>query len=482
MLEQLQPKEVFHFFEEICAIPHGSGNVDKISDYLVAFAKERGLSVMQDSLKNVIITKQATAGYEEKAPVIIQGHMDMVAVKEEGCTKDMMTDGLDLRVDGDYVYAQGTSLGGDDGIAVAYALALLDSTDIAHPPLEVVITVDEEVGMDGATGIDLSGLKGSMLLNIDSETEGELTVACAGGVTVSAQWDVEWTQAEGTLYELSLSGLTGGHSGTEIDKHRANANKVLLHLLYVLEREIDLNLVSVRGGTKDNVIPRMASAQFYSRSDAAQVQSIVSVMEQALREEWQQTDPGLILQCRELQDDGEPKDSLEKNDFFRLLSFFEKAPDGVQAMSSDLPGLVETSLNMGTVCLTNGGGMKAGFLLRSSKEDAKKALCAKLHKLVSESQGAYSRSSDYPSWEFRKDSPLREKMVQIYRDQFGKEPVVLSIHAGLECGILAQKIRNLDAVSFGPDILDIHTTDEKLSISSTQRTWEYLKTILKELS
>lgn len=479
MLECLQPASVFSCFEEICSIPHGSYNISKISDYLVDFAKQRNLQYTQDKVGNVIIVKEASSGYEDKEPVIIQGHMDMVAVKEDGCPKDMQTEGLDLFIDGDWIGAKGTSLGGDDGIAVAYALAILDSNEIPHPRLEVVITVDEEVGMDGAMAIDLSGLKGHTLLNIDSEKETELTVACAGGVNVAGQWQVSWSESEGNKYKIMLTGLSGGHSGVEIHKGRANANKIMMELLYLLEREVDISLISANGGTADNVIPFRAEAEFLCKKEFAQVESVLSAMGEVLREEWKETDPDFSVSVELVEEDAKQQ-TMETSDFFRLLSFFMEAPNGVQEMSKDLEGVVETSLNFGTFSVENGGSVKAGFLIRSSEENGKNALASKVRKMIKESQGSCTKSGEYPGWSYRVDSPLREKMVRIYKEHFGREAEIISIHAGLECGILAEKIPNLDAVSMGPDMKDIHTSDERLSISSTQRVWEYLLKILAE--
>ncbi len=488
MLEQLQPSGVFHFFEEICAIPHGSGNTEKISQYLVEFGTTRGLQTYQDALGNVILCKEATDGMVDKPSVILQGHMDMVAVKKPGCAKNMEKEGLDLAVDGDFIYAKDTSLGGDDGIAVAYALALLDAKDIPHPRLEVVITVDEEVGMDGALGIDLSMLRGKTLLNIDSEKEGELTVACAGGACVQGIWKPAWNEVEGDRYRLSLTGLSGGHSGVEIHKGSANANQVMMQMLYLIAREADMTLLSFEGGTKDNVIPSSAVCEFVSRADESQLTGLVATMEESLKEDWKQTDPMLSFVCERM--DGEVKKAgegkpvvmtgLDGNDLFDILAFFAEAPNGVQKMDPALPGLVQTSLNIGVVRLQNGGNLKVTFSLRSSVEAEKEALAQLLLEKIEKYGGKGSVDGRYPAWEFRKDSPLRDKMTNIYRSMFGKEMTVLSIHAGLECGVLAQKIEDLDAVSFGPDILDIHTTEERLCISSVDRMWNYLLAVLKE--
>lgn len=488
MLEQLQPKEVFHFFEEICNIPHGSYNIDKISDYLYQFGKNRNLEAYQDELKNVIMIKEATKGMEGKPPIIIQGHMDMVAVKNEGCHKNMETEGLDLAIDGDFIYAKETSLGGDDGIAVAYALALLDSKDIPHPRLEVVITVNEEVGMDGAIGIDLSMLKGKQLLNIDSEKEGELTVACAGGGCVNAVFKPAWNEVEGKKYRLTLSGLAGGHSGVEIYKRSGNANKILMNVLYLMAREADMTLLSFEGGTKDNVIPSSASCEFVSRADEEMLTGLVEVVRETLAEEWKKTDPWLTLSIEKINHTENKKVSegklvelkgLDGNDFFDLLKFFMDVPNGVQKMDPDLEGLVQTSLNLGVVRLENNGQLKATFSLRSSVAEERDALAKKVMTAIEECGGKAKVSGQYPAWEYRKKSPLRDRMVKVYKEMFGKDMTVLSIHAGLECGILSEKIEDLDSVSFGPDIFDIHTTQERLSISSVQRMWHYILEVIK---
>ena len=373
MLENLEPKSVFSFFEEIDQIPRGSGNTQKISDYLAEFAKKRNLFYIQDTLGNVIIKKDGTAGMEEKEPVIIQGHMDMVAVKEPDCEKDMETEGLDLAVQGDYVYAKGTSLGADDGIAVAYALALLDSKDIPHPPLEVIITVDEETGMFGAQGIDLSMLQGKKMLNIDSEKEDELTVACAGGLRVYANWQVAYTEiGDKEQYVVTVYGLKGGHSGVEIGLGRANANKLLCELLYLMERELDVRVITMDGGTKDNVIPHEAKAQIACGAKEEELKKLIGVVENSFREEWAKKESGLQIRLEKAEKQYEK--AIDASDFFRVMSFFLEAPNGVQAMSRDLPGLVETSLNFATLHMEPEEEVKAGFSLRSSSSTAKQAL------------------------------------------------------------------------------------------------------------
>lgn len=487
-IEALQSKQVFHFFEEICSMPHGSYNIDRISDYLYRFGKERNLEVYQDDLKNVIIIKEATKGMEEKQPIILQGHMDMVAVKTENCRKNMETDGLDLAVDGDYLYAKETSLGADDGIAVAYALALLDSTDIPHPRLEVVITVNEEVGMDGAIGIDLSMLKGKKLLNIDSEKEGELTVACAGGTCITAGFKPAWNEVEGKKYKLSLAGLSGGHSGVEIHKKSGNANKILMNVLYLMAREVDMTIYSFAGGTKDNVIPSSAVCEFVSRAETEMLTGLVEVMQETLQQEWSGTDPNLSLTVEQVDEKEISKAAAGKlieqkgmngNDFFDLLKFFLDVPNGVQKMDPNLDGLVQTSLNLGVLKIENNGPAKATFSLRSSVIREREELAQSVIERIEEYGGKASVSGTYPAWEYREDSPLREQMLAVYKQMFGTDMTVLSIHAGLECGILSEKIDDLDCVSFGPDILDIHSTKERLSISSVERMWRFVLEVLK---
>lgn len=482
MLEQLEPQSVFHYFEKICAIPHGSGNVKEISDYLVEFAKNRNLEYIQDEMYNVIIKKPGTKGYEAKEPVIIQGHMDMVAVKEAGCDKDMNKDPLEIKTAGDFVYAEGTSLGGDDGIAVAYALALLAADSISHPPLEVVITVDEEVGMDGALFIDLSSLKGKRLLNIDSEKEGELTVSCAGGMRINAALPVQWELLQENLSgkELMLTGLTGGHSGVEIHKNRGNSNILMGFVLQQLSEKVDIKIAALEGGTKDNVIPKEAKALvFTEKKQQAAFEEALTEIEKKLKEAYQATDNGLKLLSEEVLKKPEQK-VLKESSAGSILKLLNTVPNGVQAMSRSLPGLVETSLNLGIITLTE-KEFKAAFSLRSSVVSEKEKLRDKITGIVDEIGGTYCFTGEYPAWEYKETSGLRDTFLRVYEEMYGEKPVVLSVHAGLECGILSDKIEGLDCVSFGPDMEAIHTTEEKLSISSTKRVWEFLLKLLQNL-
>ncbi len=475
-LSGLQPQAVFGYFEELCAIPHGSGNTKAISDYLVSFAKQHGLRYIQDGLNNVIIFAPGTCGYEDREAVIIQGHMDMVCEKDEDCSIDMQTQGLDVTHDGQYVYARGTTLGGDDGIAVAYALALLADPRIPHPPLEVVITVDEETGMYGAAGIDLSMLRGRKLLNVDSEDEGIFTVSCAGGARSTIRMPVQRRAVYGPCVRLTVDGLQGGHSGVEIHKNRANANKVMGLLLERIQRIIPLCITKLEGGAKDNAIPRSCQVTLVALGMYIErINDIAAQLQSELRQQYDE--PELVIR-------GDDVDALGGNGLTtectnKLIALLNAAPNGVQSRSQDIDGLVQTSLNLGVAEL--GEDLRLTFAVRSSVGSEKCALLAKLEELAKFYDGSYSETGDYPAWEYRKESPLRDTVVQVYSRMYGKAPKVVAIHAGLECGLLSEKLPGLDCVSFGPQMHDIHTSRERLDIASTERTWNLLLEVLKEL-
>nr|WP_300769927.1 aminoacyl-histidine dipeptidase [uncultured Acetatifactor sp.] len=478
VLSNLEPQNVFHFFEEITKIPHGSGNVGQISDYLVKFARDRGLFCIQDELKNIIIVKEAVPGYEDEPTVILQGHMDMVAVKKPDCDIDMAKEGLRIAVRGDEIYAEGTSLGGDDGIAVAYALALLDSDTIKHPRLEVIVTVDEEVGMDGARGIDLSMLTGNRMVNLDSEDEGIFLTSCAGGARIKGKLPLSEAQRQGVAVEVTVGGLLGGHSGGEIHKERGNSNCLMGRLLYRLAETFDIGISRLQGGLADNAIPRETKAVLVvEERDKEAILDVVKTVEGEIRAELSSKDPGAFLAAGE----GRPGSWLctTAEDTAKAAAWLIALPNGVQAMSADMHGLVETSLNLGILSYED-GSLLADFSVRSSVESAKQALIDRLCAVIGLAGGSFSVSGDYPGWKYRKDSPLREKMTALYEKMYGKAPKVEAIHAGLECGILGSKIADLDCVSMGPDMKDIHTTEETLSISSTGRVWEFLVRLLEE--
>ena len=475
-LQGLEPESVFRYFEEICAIPHGSRNTKAISDYLVSFAKAHGLRYRQDESNNVVIFAPGTCGLEDHESVILQGHMDMVCEKDASCPLDMAVDGLDVTHDGCCIFAKGTTLGGDDGIAVAYALAILDDNTIAHPPLEVIITVDEEIGMLGAAAMDLADVKGRTMLNLDSEDEGIFTVSCAGGATCTVSLNAERKAVYGPCVRLSVEGLRGGHSGAEIHKNRANANKVMGDFLGRIQKLMPLCLTSFSGGSKDNAIPRACQATVVAMGIGLErINDIAAQLQQEVRETYDE--PEALVQAFDV--DALGGNALTTAATADVISLLCAAPNGVQAYCPDMPELVQTSLNLGIAKL--GDRFTATFSVRSSVNAEKEGLITKLKELADFYNGTYSQSGTYPAWEFKKDSRLRDVMVPIYTRMFGKEPKVLAIHAGLECGLLGDKLPGLDCVSIGPQMHDIHTSREKLEIASTKRTWDFLLEVLKAL-
>ena len=485
VLKGLEPASVFRFFEEICGIPHGSGDTKRISDYCVQFAKERGLEYRQDEFNNVIIRKQGTSGYENAAPVMLQGHIDMVCEKEAGCDIDFAKDGLRLRLENGIVTADGTTLGGDDGIAAAYMLAILDSETIPHPPLECVFTVDEEIGMLGAAAMDMSDLRSRIMLNIDSEDEGFLLVSCAGGMTARCILPVERTgagkgagDAAGARAVVKVTGCMGGHSGTEIDKGRANASMVLGEVLEALRKEVPFRLVSVNGGLKDNAIPREAAAELVFADDAGAAGKIAALSDD-LQKRFADTDPGIRIEYTAVPA-GQSFGPMTEESTERVIRALKSLPNGVQKMSADIEGLVQNSLNLG-IMKTEESRVSFAFSVRSSVEDEKQALRKELEKVTSDLGGTVEVQGEYPAWEYRKESPLRDLMVEVYTEQYGSAPVVQAIHAGVECGLFSGQLPGLDCVSFGPDMKDIHTPKESMDVESVRRTWDYLLEILRRL-
>ncbi|MBR5968970.1 MAG: aminoacyl-histidine dipeptidase [Lachnospiraceae bacterium] len=484
VLEGLEPKNVWTFFEELCGIPHGSGNLRAISDHLVAFAKERGLEVIQDEALNVIIKKPASAGYEGKPPVILQGHMDMVAVCTPESGIDMKVTPLQIYTEGDRVRAKDTSLGGDDGVAVAMCMAVLDSDDLAHPPLEVVITTEEETGMDGARALDASHLSGKRLINLDSEDEGVFMVGCAGGARFHARYMYEKVKRSGMKLQLTVGGLKGGHSGVMIHEERGNANVLLARILYTLYRKMgqDFSLCSVDGGVADNAIPANASAVIVLPSDnpLPEFEAALKSVEEEIAAELKTRDPGFAVTLTDL---GRGTfESFDESSMKHAIKLILSLPNGVQAMSPDVKGLVETSLNLGTL-QTDGSSqtLQLSYAVRSSVESAKNHLNDRL-RMIAKSFGAVTAvQGSYPGWQYAKESPLRDLCVRVFEDMYGKTPVVEAIHAGVECGFFAGKIPGLDCISLGPDMEEIHSTGEALSISSTKRVYEYLCELLKAM-
>jgi dipeptidase D len=476
VLDKLEPAAVFRIFEELCAIPHGSGNTKAISDWCVAFARARGLEAQQDGLNNVVIRKAGTPGYEDAAPVILQGHLDMVCEKAAECRKDMAREGLDLRTDGSAVWAQGTTLGGDDGIAVAMVLAILDADDLPHPPLEAVFTVDEEIGMVGASGMDMSGLQGRRMLNLDSEEEGVFTVSCAGGAEISCLLPMRREAFAGTALRLTVGGLTGGHSGSEIAKGRGNSNLLMGRLLWAVGQATPLRLAELGGGLKDNAIPRETAAVVTVRDPAA-AQAACAALDAALREEFRVTDSGVFASAAAAQAGALP---LDEDSTRRAVCLLSCAPNGIQVMSADIPGLVQTSLNLGILTL-EGDTLRAAFCVRSSVASQKEMLRWRLECLARQLGGRIEVAGDYPGWAYAPHSPLRELAVEVYRRQSGRDARVEAIHAGVECGLFAGRLPGLDCVSLGPDLSEIHTCRERMDVGSVGRTWALVTELLRRM-
>ena len=475
-LAGLEPAAVFGYFEKLCSIPHGSRNTKPISDYLKSFAAEHGIRCIQDELNNILMFQEGTCGYADHEPVILQGHMDMVCEKDETCPINMDTDGLDVAHNGTFVYANGTTLGGDDGIAVAFILALLADKSIPHPPLEIIITVDEEIGMEGAAGVDLSMLKGRTLINIDSDEEGLFTVSCAGGARGTIHLPVQRRIVYGPGVKLTVENLQGGHSGMEIGKNRANANKVMGEFLSRVQQLMPLCLTKLEGGAKDNAIPRSCQATLVALGmNPERINAVAEALQKEIRENFDE--PNAIVRGDDV--DAMGGNALTAESTAKVIALLNAAPNGVQSWSQDIPGLVQTSLNLGIVTLSE--ELTLTFSVRSSVNQEKRDLLNRLKELAEFNEGSYSEMGDYPAWEYKKDSRLRDTMVAVYGRLFGKEPQVLAIHAGLECGLLSEKLPGLDCVSIGPNMHDIHTSRERLDIASTRRTWEFLLEILKAL-
>ena len=464
-------EKVVGFFEEFSAIPHGSGNTAKIADYLVDFAKKRGLEHSRDEADNVIIRKAATTGYENRPAVIFQGHLDMVAEKKPGSAIDMEKDGLTLYRDGDFLRAKDTTLGGDDGVALAYALAILDSDDIPHPDFEAVFTSDEEIGLLGAVAIDPNEIKGRLLINIDSDEEGVFTVGCAGGMRSDVTLPVCRTDRTREAYKLKVFGFKGGHSGVEIDKGRVNANKALVEILTALR---DISIKDIRGGNADNAIPRECECIFSSDEDYT---ALVKELGDKIKERYADIEPDIAFSIEKVESE---LVGLTTEDTARLVTLLATLPSGIIAMSSDVEGLVETSLNMGILRLESDRA-EISFSVRSAKGSEKQALSERLEGIAHAHCASYSTRGEYPAWEYKKDSHLRDVMKKVYEDMYETSPEIVIIHAGLECGIFSEKIEGLDCVSIGPNNYDIHTTEERLSLESLERVWEFLLNVLKEI-
>lgn len=497
-INELSPSEVFSYFQEICAIPHGSGNTGMIADYCLEFAKLHGLKARKDAADNVVIFKAGSSGYEDCEPVILQGHLDMVCEKEPDCDIDMSVQSIKACTDGKMVWADGTTLGADDGIAVAFILAVLASDTIAHPPIQAVLTSDEEIGMLGARDLDTSELTAKRLINIDSENEGILYVSCAGGVRAECDIPVVYEDAVGWVsggeqddnasdaagngqvcFEVKISGLAGGHSGVEIHKQHTNAIRLLASLLSHASGAADFRLVSLSGGGKENAIPKEAKAVVSVRScDATTFEQSIKESADVWMQEISATEPHAKIELEKT--DIAADKVLDSKSTANVIYALWLSPDGVYRMSQEIKGMVQTSLNLGTAYL-DADKLVYKYLIRSNTAAGKKLLLERVTTFVKHLSGKVVTMSDYPAWEYKSDSQLRKICVDSFTNVYGHEPEVTSIHAGLECGILAGKMPGVDMISFGPTLESVHTPDECMNVASVERTWEYLMEILKSL-
>ena len=474
-LSGLEPACVFAYFEKLCSIPHGSFNTKAISDYFVAFAKEHGLQYIQDKHNNVILFKAASAGYEDHPPIILQGHMDMVCEKDSDSTIDMKTDPLDVTHDGTYVFARGTSLGGDDCAAVAMILALLEDDSIPHPPLEVVLTSDEEPGMLGVTEMDVSMLKGRRMLNLDTLNDTIFTAGCAGAAQVSLEMPVEKAPCTHSCVRIVLDQLHGGHSGSMIKYHYANANKVMGELLARLNRKMPLRLISLSGGGTSNVIPHSCEAVVATDSSLEKIRALCDAFAAELKQFYDE--PALTIRAEAVPQADQAYSTASSE---KILDLLEKVPNGVLTWNPDFEGLPQTSLNLG-IAETRNDVFFLHFHLRSSVNQERDTLRVRMQDIARKYGCSHSEFGLHAAWEYREDSALRKTMIQIYERCFQKSPEVKMLHVGLECCVLSEKLPGLDCVSTGPTALNVHSSRERLDIASMERIWHFLLELLKEL-
>lgn len=475
-VSKLAPQEVFRYFKEISDVPRSSSHNEKISAYLVNFAKEHELEYYQDESGNVIIWKDGTPGYENSDMVMIQGHMDIVAEKTEDSTHDFQNDPLELIVDGDTLTANKTTLGADDGAAIAMGLALLDSTDIPHPPLEFIATVDEEIGMLGAYALDGSKIRSRKVINIDSEEEGIITVGCAGAVDIFTSFPADKKLVNGVKYKYVVDGLLAGHSGLDIHQERANAGQIVARLFLDAREKAELNIVSINGGRATNVIlGKVEGEVIVAASDVKAFEEIIATSTEEIKAEYRTSDSGITVSIEAVGEASEEAvDTVCQDNFFKFLV---ACPTGAEHYSVELKGLVETSHSIGVVKLED-GRLITKSMSRSSVNSRNRLLARKIG-IIAEALGAeVEHGSSYGAWEFNNKSDLLDVCINAYKEQYGEEPVVSAMHAGIECGIWAEKVGKVDAVSIGPDMTGVHSVNEELSIPSTERTWDYLKLIL----
>lgn len=466
-------KEVFYWFNEISRIPRGSRNEQAISDFFVNFAKERNLECYQDKAKNVLIKKAANNGNKNSEALIIQGHMDMVCEKTKASKHDFLKDPIELVVDNNWLYAKDTTLGADDGMAVAMGLAILDDDNIKHGDIEVLFTVEEELAMKGAFSIDGNRFKGKYLLNIDGEIEGELYVACAGGMTIESKHNINWVKNKlSKLYDLEIFNLTGGHSGMKIEYSRGNAIKLLARLIF----DLDCEIVAINSGRMHNVIPVAGSCKLYLSDEAKkELESRIAL----IKEEKHLSDPNMEIILKEI-DNVDSDMVFDKKDQREIIDALVAIYDGVIYMDPIFKGLVQTSISNG-ILETSKKELRLVSLLRSSVRSCMDEIRQRLGIIMRNSSFSITDDGGYPAWEYKEESKLRDIAKEVFLKIYKNSPNIKTIHCGLECGILNLSLPDVDMISYGPTILDVHTVDEKADIESVERIWEFTKELVREI-
>ncbi|MDF1576203.1 MAG: aminoacyl-histidine dipeptidase [Bacteroidales bacterium] len=479
-IKNLDPREVWKHFHTLTQIPRPSKKEAEIIEYMKKFGEDLGLETIVDEVGNVIIKKPATLGLENRKGVVLQGHLDMVPQKNSDRDFDFEKDPIEALIDGEWVTARGTTLGADNGIGVAAAMAVLESTTLKHGPVEALFTIDEETGMTGAFGLKPGLLDGDILINMDSEDEGELYVGCAGGVDVSAskKYTEEDAPAEHVAYQILVQGLKGGHSGMDIPLGRANANKVLFRFLMQAESDLKIRLSEAAGGDLRNAIPRESRAIILVPSaDSPRLEALVDAYQKMYQREFAETEPDLSFTCGKTDMPLKVVPVLEQARFIRAIF---ACPNGVQRMSQSMKGLVETSNNL-AIARIKGGSFEAYNLTRSSVDSAKEATAWKIAAVFQLIDAEVTLSGGYPGWKPNMDSPILKTCQDVYHRNFGKIPKIKAIHAGLECGLLGGVYPNFDMISFGPTIRFPHSPDEKVKIDTVRKFWEFLVAILESM-
>ncbi len=478
-LQNIEPKELWQHFSDLNAVPRPSKREERVIEFMMKFGESLGLPTIKDAIGNVIIKKPATAGMEGRQTVILQSHLDMVHQKNNDTDFDFETQGIQMYIDGDWVKAKGTTLGADNGIGVASIMAILASKDIAHPALEAMFTIDEETGMTGAIQLDPSNFSGTILLNLDTEDDDELSIGCAGGIDTNTTYSYQTTSLSNhALLSIELKGLLGGHSGMDIHKGRGNANKLANRILYHLISLFDVKLVEFDGGSLRNAIPREAVVKIaVVESDVKNVLAEIDKIASVIKEEYQTIEKALEIIVKNA---GSAITSLTNDDTLKIVNTLYAVQNGVYRMSPDMENLVEASSSLARVIVKDGKFITQS--LQRSSVDSSKADVANTIRSPFELMGCgVVQNGDYPGWKPEPNSPILKLMTELYKEMNNENPKVLACHAGLECGILGKHFPKLDMISFGPNIYGAHSPDERVQISSVQKYWKFLLETLKRI-